>query len=579
MAFITSLAVEGEVKYPKPLFDQNEYWGTVQSGEQIKIIASSDKGEVLINGGTDSVFTPDVGLNVYILTVDGCAEQFRLNIICRLPEHQAFSQPLRPRLHMSPELFSLNDPNGLVFDEVTGEYHLFFQCDYPGPGYVQQGDTKSWGHAVSKDLLSWYELPVAIPNDENGVIWSGSAVIDKQNVSGLFPAEVPLQSRFLFYYTYYGGKNGLGQASIGLAYSLDHCKSFINYGPVIRNENNIYSAGFRDPNIVWYPDPELEGGGKWIMIACGDTSALMFSSSDLISWRYESQIKDVNGNLLMTECPNIFPMEHGGKTVWVLMAAGTWYVFGNIVNNDGVLNFKVTSRQIYPCNGVKELWGPGSSALFPENYASQTFYNASGGRRIQISWIRDFWYDPVNKPWWNFLSLPVELRPEETAEGLRLGYYPIDEWQGKTDKMLFRFQGKLTQGDENACAISQIKDKLLLIKARLKGEGKFGFSIHGGGVKVYCDAPRKAMVSDKSGSGGEYASMKYDCPVLLPSEYADITVIVDVCSVEAYMNGSYQGGMVYGGEGLEFLADCTVEGSIEIYSLTPMRRNAIESFY
>ena len=209
MSFLNKLEVLGNISFPKLLMEQNEYWGTVEKGAVIKICAEAD-GKVLINGTECCEYTPCVGLNVYCITREGVEGEFRVNVICREPEQEAFSQSIRPLLHISPELFSLNDPNGLVFDEETGEYHLFFQCDYPGPGYKVQGDTKAWGHAISKDLISWQELPVAIPKDDNGVIWSGSAVIDKNNTSGLFDESVPPASRIVLLYTYYGGKNGLG---------------------------------------------------------------------------------------------------------------------------------------------------------------------------------------------------------------------------------------------------------------------------------------------------------------------------------------------------------------------------------
>ena len=80
---------------------------------------------------------------------------------------QEYREPYRPQLHFSPRQNWTNDPNGLVW--FDGEYHLFFQ-------YNPFGDTwghMSWGHAVSRDLLHWEELPVALREENGTMIFTG----------------------------------------------------------------------------------------------------------------------------------------------------------------------------------------------------------------------------------------------------------------------------------------------------------------------------------------------------------------------------------------------------------------------
>ena len=139
----------------------------------------------------------------------------------------------RPQVHFTPAKNWMNDPNGLVFYE--GVYHLFYQYNPRGNDWGNM----SWGHATSLDLMHWTEQPVALTRDELGDIFSGSAVIDKDNTAG-FGANAMV--------ALYTSADAKQQQS--LAYSIDGGKNFTRYAgnPVIPNDDD----NLRDPKVFWH---------------------------------------------------------------------------------------------------------------------------------------------------------------------------------------------------------------------------------------------------------------------------------------------------------------------------------------
>ena len=90
---------------------------------------------------------------------------------------QTYKEPYRPQFHFTPEKNWMNDPNGMVVYE--GEYHLFYQYNPSGDKWGHM----SWGHAVSPDMVRWQHLPLALPEEDGVMIFSGSAVVDWKNTS------------------------------------------------------------------------------------------------------------------------------------------------------------------------------------------------------------------------------------------------------------------------------------------------------------------------------------------------------------------------------------------------------------
>ena len=117
----------------------------------------------------------------------------------------------------------MNDPNGLVY--YDGEYHLFYQY-YPedtvwGPMH--------WGHAVSRDMMHWEHLPIALEPDELGYIFSGSAVMDLNNTSGLGQAGAPAMVAIFTHHDAKAKVDGATNHEVqSIAYSIDKGLSLIH---------------------------------------------------------------------------------------------------------------------------------------------------------------------------------------------------------------------------------------------------------------------------------------------------------------------------------------------------------------
>ena len=185
----------------------------------------------------------------------------------------AYHEQYRPQIHFSPKEKWTNDPNGMVY--YNGTYHLFFQY-YPDSTVWRP---MHWGHATSTDLIHWQQQPIALYPDSLGFIFSGSAVVDKNNTTGFGEnGKVPLVAIFTHHdpKRAKAGKNDFQNQS--LAYSLDEGKTWINIR-VILFWRNPGITDFRDPKVLWY-EPEK----KWVMTLATKDHITFYSSLNLKEW-------------------------------------------------------------------------------------------------------------------------------------------------------------------------------------------------------------------------------------------------------------------------------------------------------
>ena len=271
-----------------------------------------------------------------------------------------YSEPYRPQFHFSPPNGWMNDPNGLVYYE--GEYHLFYQHN---PAAAVWGPMH-WGHAVSRDLVHWENLPIALYPDAIGAIWSGTVVVDADNTSGLVPGGGLVA---LFSYE---------NQTQGAAFSTDRGRTWQMYA-----SNPILPAletDFRDPKVIWH-----QPTARWVMVISAKQVIKFFTSENLLDWEFASDFGDWGFYGGVWEVPDLFPLSVDGQEKWVLIVSinpggpaggnGTRYYIGDF---DGQ-----TFTNDYP--GTLTWLDYGA-----DNYAGTTWNNAQDGRRLFAGWMSNW---------------------------------------------------------------------------------------------------------------------------------------------------------------------------------------------
>ena len=303
----------------------------------------------------------------------------------------------------------INDPNGLVYFE--GRYHLFYQHHPDGLTWGPM----HWGHAISHDLCHWEHKPIALYPDELGMCFSGSAVVDWHDTSGLFNGQPGLVA----FYTVHRDKEGFDRGYIQdqcIAYSQDSGETWHKYehNPVLLNPGQ---SDFRDPKVFWH-----DASKHWIMCLASGQNISFYRSTDLLNWSFCSQFGDNQGahEWHPWECPDLIELETDNhEKAWVLVVgiglspdvhfgSYTQYFIGDF---DGIT---FTNRNT-----------PETVLMLDEGrdyYATQSWSDAPHQQRLSISWMNNWRYanDIPASNTRGQMATPRTFKLVNTVSGLRV---------------------------------------------------------------------------------------------------------------------------------------------------------------
>ena len=459
----------------------------------------------------------------------------------------ANTEKFRPVYHHTPLYGWMNDANGLVYKD--GEYHLYFQYN----PYGSKWGNMHWGHSVSKDLVHWEHLAPAIARDTLGHIFSGSSIVDQENVAGYGAGNI------LAFYTSASDKNGQIQC---LAFSKDNGRTFTKYekNPILCPADGL--RDFRDPKVFRY-EPE----DKWVMIVSADKEMRFYDSKNLKDWNYMSSFGEGYGvQPCQFECPDMVELPVDGdlnRKKWALIVnvnpgcyfggSATQYFTGNF---DGT-KFSCDSQP----NVTKWLdWGK-------EHYATVCFSN-TGERTIAVPWMSNWQYCNIvpTKQFRSANALPRELSLYTQDGEIYLSAVPVPEIKTlrKEKKEIPAFTVANDYHIDSLLADNDGAYELALEIA--VGEAEImGFNLFndkGEKVDIYFNLPEKRLVMDRTKSGivdfgkksvsheievhdrRKTTSINYIddfalatwAPIKKENKYT-LDVFVDKCSVEIFLNG------------------------------------------
>ena len=303
------------------------------------------------------------------------------NVEIGASDYSYYSEMYRQQYHFSQYNKWNNDPNGLVY--YNGYYHLFFQ-NHP---YNKYWGDMYWGHARSKDLVHWEQLPICLFPDEGGYAWSGSARVYHKGQNPEMDSWFPNGegNGLIAFYTRDGARQDqviISSDDEGMTWT----KRVVIPQALVGISDRKISC--RDPKV--FP---INNGTKdiWGMVISNmeDNTVYFLQSEDMLNWEYAGTF-----NIFRPECVDVVELTaDDGTTHTVMTFEGREYLVGE-------LKYDQVKREIY-----FEKFGGGDVRYLtieeiaakkmdfgPDSYATQSFFiddetSEYHGKTVSVSWF------------------------------------------------------------------------------------------------------------------------------------------------------------------------------------------------
>ncbi|XP_037423894.1 sucrose:sucrose 1-fructosyltransferase-like [Triticum dicoccoides] len=340
------------------------------------------------------------------------------------PWSNAMLQWQRTGFHFQPEKNYMNDPNGPVY--YRGWYHFFYQHNPGGTGW----GNISWGHAVSRDMVHWRHLPLAMVPDH----W--------YDIEGVLTGSITVlpDGRVILLYT--GNTETFAQVTC-LAEAADPSDPLLREwvkhpaNPVVFPPPGIGMKDYRDPTTAWFDNSD----NTWRIIIGSkndtDHSGIVFTykTKDFVSYEMiPGYLYRGPAGTGMYECIDMFAVGGGRKAsdMYNSTAEDVLYVLKESSDDDrrdyyALGRFDAAANTWTPIDTEREL-GVALRYDYGRYDASKSFYDPVKQRRIVWGYVveTDSWSADAAKGWANLQSIPRTVELDEKTR-TNLIQWPVEE--------------------------------------------------------------------------------------------------------------------------------------------------------